>query len=170
MDTTTNDNEKRNSRKEFAMMLQRNEGIIFRLCFALGDHSIENARDLFQDICLHLWNGWDKYKGQCKESTWVYKVAINTLKMKHRRHRTHIEYVSIDKTMLNMLADNTKDSHIEDIYEIIDSLDSGEQQLVYLYLDGNTMKEIASIVGKSENAVKQKIYRIFKKIRNRYGK
>ncbi len=168
MKTTSNDTGRKDSRKEFALMLHRNESIIYRLCFALGDHSVENAQDLFQDICLHLWEGWDKYKGQCKESTWVYKIATNTLKMSHRQRRKHIEVVPVDKCLFERMADRTKDSRIEGLYEIIDGLDPGEKRLVYLYLDGIPMKEISVIVGKSESAVKQKLHRTIHKIRDRY--
>ena len=71
-------------------------------------------------------------------------------------------------TLFRSMADRTKDSRIEGLYEIIDGLDPGEKRLVYLYLDGIPMKEISVIVGKSESAVKQKLHRTIHKIRDRY--
>ena len=49
MDIVKNvDTELLNSQDEFVMMLQRNESLINRLCYALGDHSAYCTDELFQ--------------------------------------------------------------------------------------------------------------------------
>ena len=37
----------------------------------------QDAMDLSQEVFIKLWRSIGKYRGDCKFSTWIYKIAIN---------------------------------------------------------------------------------------------
>jgi len=37
----------------------------------------QDAMDLSQEVFIKLWRSIGKYRGDCKFSTWIYKVAVN---------------------------------------------------------------------------------------------
>lgn len=162
------DTEFLNSQDEFVMMLQRNESLINRLCYALGDHSAYCTDELFQEVCIRLWRGWNRYKDIGIETTWVYKVTLNTIRMELRRKRSRVKLVCVDSNYLESIADEARNPAVADLYGIIDRLPWDERQLVYLYLDRLTANEIANITGKTETAVRQKIHRLMTKIKRKY--
>ena len=38
----------------------------------------EDAQDLLQEILLQLWSSLPAFRGEAKESTWIYRVSFNT--------------------------------------------------------------------------------------------
>jgi RNA polymerase sigma factor (sigma-70 family) len=40
--------------------------------------------DLVQEILLQLWRSLPRFQGKAKESTWIYRVALNTALAWHR--------------------------------------------------------------------------------------
>ena len=154
--------------EKFMQMLSRNESVIYTLCLALGDGSAANTRDLFQDVCINLWRGMCQYEDFGKERAWVYSVTFNTIKSSLRRRKHSDIFIPVDNKRLEALEEEAKDSRIVELYNIINSLGINEKQIFYLYLDNVSMQDIAAIVGKSEKSVKQKIYRIKKKIKKIY--
>lgn len=164
------DTKLRDSQSEFMMMLQRNESLIVRLCYALGDHSAYCTNELFQEVCIRLWRGWPGYKGLGFEKTWVYKVTLNTIRMELRRKRSRVKLVCVDSKYLDFIAEEAANPVVADLYSIIDRLPWDEQRLAYLYFDRLTAREIANITGKTETAVRQKIHRLMLKIKRDYEK
>lgn len=59
--------------------MNRWETSLLRLCFAyLGDRSL--AEDAVQETFLKAWKGWDRFRREADEKTWLTRIAINTAK------------------------------------------------------------------------------------------
>ena len=65
-------------------LLKEHTGIILKVCAMYvpyrhphSEEWREEVRDLFQEIALNLCESWPQFRGQCSESTWVYRVATN---------------------------------------------------------------------------------------------
>ena len=158
--------------KEFYEMLDSCQGVILGICFLFSDRGTAEADDLYQEILLSLWEGFHTFRHESDMKTWVYKVALNTARM-HRRNQMHERKMvvgSISEKLCDSLAEEQGDEQIAILYSLIDRLDEEEKQIVYLYIDRMKVKQIASVVGKSEGAVKQIIRRIKIKLRMLYEK
>jgi len=35
-------------------------------------------KDLYQDVVINLWKGFEGYEGKGKPSSWIYRVGLNT--------------------------------------------------------------------------------------------
>ncbi|WP_240964558.1 sigma factor [Flavivirga algicola] len=37
----------------------------------------EDLKDYYQEVCLQIWRSKDKFRGDSKWSTWVYRLSLN---------------------------------------------------------------------------------------------
>ena len=59
--------------------MERWEASLMRMCFAyLGDATL--AEDAVQETFLKAWKGYERFRGQASEKTWLMRIAINTCK------------------------------------------------------------------------------------------
>ncbi|MCZ6672410.1 MAG: RNA polymerase sigma factor, partial [Verrucomicrobia bacterium] len=65
-------------------------GIIVRIARAnaVNPHDQE---DLIQEISIQIWNSIPQFKGKSKESTFIYRVAINTAITRSRKEIRQLE-------------------------------------------------------------------------------
>ena len=63
--------------QEFISIIKANEGVIYKLTKIYAD-SIEDKKDLYQEVVYQLWKSFPSFKGNSHVSTWMYRVALNT--------------------------------------------------------------------------------------------
>ena len=145
-------------------MLRRSRNILYRICLAFTDRQPDNVDDLYQEIVANLWHGWSKFRCESDSMTWVYRVALNTAGMELRKNKKNrYRFLSVSEELLETLAEET-DPRKEELYDLINLLPDDDKKLLLLHLDHLTNAQIATIAGISESAVKQRLYRIRKKL------
>ena len=152
--------------EEFLTALHNSQQIIFNICLTFTNRQHDNVRDLYQDIVCNLWSAWGSFRHQSSPQTWIYRIALNTATGQLRRHRRTPQIVSIDDSILVTLTDPEENKLYDELYHLIDLLDNEDKQLLFLYLDRHSMKEIAQIVQSTEDAVKHRIMRLKRKLIN----
>ena len=66
-------------------------GIIIKICRAYTDTQ-EDFEDYYQEVCLQIWKSKEKFRGDSKWSTWIYRLTLNiclTLIKKKKNNRQH---------------------------------------------------------------------------------
>ena len=63
--------------KEFLDMIAAQKRIIYKVCYIYAKDR-DDLNDLFQEVVLNLWKGFPHYRGNGKQSTWVYSIAMKT--------------------------------------------------------------------------------------------
>lgn len=63
---------------EYMKLIQKHEKIIHKV-IGLHVDVAEDRRDLYQEILLQTWRSFSNFKGNSAFSTWLYKVALNTV-------------------------------------------------------------------------------------------
>ena len=155
-------------------MVLRTNRIVQRVCVLFSDHSAEGIHDLYQDIICEMWRSFHRYRHASSETTWVYRVALNTALRQHRDHRRHPILVPLDCLCFDTMAADIGDADNdlkERLYHLIGQLPADERTLAYMYTDNMPMREIADVLDISENAVKLRIRRIkvkLKKLNDEY--
>src|ERR1019366_10666678 len=60
----------------------------------------QDQDDLFQDVLLQLWSSIPAFRGEAKETTWIYRVAFNTAlawrRVERRRRERHETFLKFD--------------------------------------------------------------------------
>ena len=146
----------------FGDWLAGHKGILFKVVHA---YAFEHAdrQDLFQEVILQVWHSVDAFRGESSVPTWLYRVALNTAiawTRKEGRHQRGKQPLEVVEGLLTAASSERADPRVEWLYQQIAQLRDVDRSVALLMLDGFSYKEIASIVGITENNVGVKINRI----------
>ena len=66
-----------NVEQEFLSVIREYERVIYKVCYL---YTTPNAtlNDLYQEVVLNIWKAFPKFRRECKISTWIYRIALNT--------------------------------------------------------------------------------------------
>lgn len=151
---------KQGREQSFLSLVEDHKGIIYKVAYAYAK-SLNDRKDLFQEIMLSLWKAYPSFKGNSKISTWIYKVALYTAITKYRSEKKQIRYEQIQQDYKN-ISDSFKDDFDEQVkflYQAIAQLSSVDKAIVLLLLEEKSYKEIAQIMGLKPTAVAMRINR-----------
>ena len=144
---------------EYIKLIQKHNGIIHKV-IGLYVNNQEDKRDLHQEVLLQAWKSYKNFKGQSEFSTWLYKVALNTVLTFNKKRKINED---IDKIEAVESAQESKEDY-EILYHVIKSFEEVDRMLITLHLDGFKNKKIAEITGMTQNHINVKIHRIKAKI------
>lgn len=60
----------------FQKIFEENKGLIYSLSFRLLGNRQE-AENLTQEVFLHAFRAYPRFRGESKASTWLYRIAVN---------------------------------------------------------------------------------------------
>lgn len=130
----------------------------------------ETAYDITAHVFLKAMQSLKNYtfKG-LPFSSWLYRIARNEVIDFHRQ-KPHERAVSIDKTGLGNILQDTDDSlkeeHIQLILKELKTLSEEEMQIIEMkYFEKRQFKEIAEILDITETNAKVRAHRIIEKLR-----
>jgi len=155
--------------KLFLSVLESHKGIIFKVantyCFDEPDKD-----DLIQEITLQIWLSIEKFNGNYRWSTWIYRIALNTSISFYRKNKTRKEKTVSLHPIIELPSLEEKDFENEDFYllrKFVRELKEIDRALILLHLEGLDSKEIADIIDTTQTNVTTKISRIKKKLRKK---
>jgi len=146
------------SEREFTELIDQNRGILYKVIRLYVRHE-EDERDLFQEIILQAWRSYPNFKGNSKFSTWLYRVALNTVLTFKRRPQLVVPHEDLALLRVTTGEKNPKEE-TEALYIAIRELNEIDRMIVTLHLDGYENEEIADIAGLTKNNTAVKLHRI----------
>lgn len=161
--------------EQFQTLVDDHRKILYKICHSYC-RDRDSREDLAQEILVQLWRSFGRFDGQninrrCRFSTWMYRIALNVAISFYRRESVRRRCVISDEAQL-IEASGESASRPEDVqllYRFIDGLDPLNKALILMYLDEQTYREIADVLGISETNVATKINRLKNKMRQEYG-
>lgn len=152
----------------FTDLLEQHRGIVVKVAGTYCWHS-DDRDDLSQEIVAQLWRAFPRYDDSQSFSTWMYRVALNVAISWLRRHRIRQRHtVAFDEdahapAVTGRVPD--EDGRIAFLQHFIESLDPLNRALLLLYLEEQSYRAIAEILGISETNVATKISRLKQRVR-----
>ena len=147
-----------NKETDFSRIVREHKSTIYTVCYMFSKDKQE-VDDLFQEVLVKLWQGYDSFQGKSDLRTWIYRVSLNTcisIDRKKKRRKTQPLLEGID-----LFDKNDADNRQTDIlHERIGRLQPFDRAIVLLWLENMSYDEIAQIVGISVKNVSVKLYRI----------
>jgi RNA polymerase sigma factor (sigma-70 family) len=134
------------------------------------EYNHQEAEDLYQEICLAVCQALGRFRGDCSERTFVYRVAHN----KSLTHRGRKKPASISLDDAGPLVDTGENIEVvrhriqrqKSLLEAIRQLPEIQRQIVTLRLEGLPQKEIAEVVGTTENNIAVRLNRARKALKS----
>lgn len=152
-----------NSEKKRLEALYEREGqnvykYVYHLC---GDREL--AEDITQETFLKASGALKKFKGQCKEMTWLCQIAKHLLyaewKKKRRLNITDMlpeetaDEKDVEKTILQVMEKL-------EWFQKLQGLDAITREVIYLRIYGElSFKEIGEVLDRTENWARVTFYR-----------
>lgn len=124
-----------------------------------------DASDAVQETFIKYMEHKKEFHNSEHEKAWLLRVNINICKNMMRFHRLH---PTIGFDTINLSYQEDKD------YELMSALlrlrKQAKEVLILYFIEGYRNKEIAAILGISENAVKKRLERAKKELIQEYDK
>lgn len=150
--------------RRFTDIVNRHKRTIYTVCYMFSQDRDE-IEDLFQDILVRMWNGFESFRGESSLNTWVWRVSLNTcLNFEKTRTRggQRVE-LPVD---IGLSDESDADAmQISQLHERIGKLGFIDRSIILLWLENMSYDEIGAIVGISPKNVSVKLVRIREKLK-----
>lgn len=149
----------------FLANIRKHKGVLYKVSKMYMD-TTEDREDLFQEIVLQLWKSYDNFKGNSEFSTWMYRVALNTAIVYLKKEKKNSSTVTYETTMDIAVEEysHEKENQLKYFYKAVQELNSIEKALIFLFLEGQSHKDIGKNLGLSEVNARVKLNRTKEKL------
>ena len=142
----------------FARLVKEQKNTIYTVCYMFSKDQDE-VNDLFQEILVNLWKGFEGFEGRSNIRTWVYRVSLNTCISQDRKKKKNKSVpLSMDIDLFNDSDDDTR--QVEMLRSRINKLGPFDRAIILLWLENMSYEEIGQVVGISTKNVSVRLFRI----------
>lgn len=152
-----------NKTTDFEQLVTEYKSTVYSVCFMFVETRAE-ADDLFQEVLIHLWEGFSNFRGEASLRSWVYRVSMNTCISYKRKKKIKTTPLDIEPDILE--GDSFESRQTLQLHQRISKLEPIDRALVLLWLENLQYDEIAAITGISPKAVGVRLVRIKEKLKN----
>lgn len=149
--------------KQFEELVKQYKRTIYSVCYMFSRDN-EEINDLFQEILVRLWLGFDQFEQRSSVNTWVYRIALNTAINSDKRAKRRPQTVPLSTDIDPYDPQDSSFEQVRQLYALINQLDVMDRGLVLLWLEGIGYDEIAAIMGITVANVGIKLHRIKEKL------
>ena len=150
--------------RQFAKTVREHKSTIYTVCYMFSKDDDE-VNDLFQEVLINLWKGYDSFGHRSDIRTWIYRVALNTcISLDRKKRRSATVRLAMD---INLFEDRDEDTRQVDLlHKRISRLQPFDRAIVLLWLEDLSYEEIGQIVGISTKNVSVRLFRIREQLKN----
>ena len=149
----------------FENWLIEHKGVVLKVARAYT-LTTEDCQDLAQEILLQVWRSLPQFQGRASASTWFCRVALNTAldwhRKEHRRQERQQPILAIEDLSVAGLDSSqqlVQREVVERLYAAIRQLPKTDAALILLYLDDQSYRQMAEVLGISQSNVGVKLNR-----------
>ena len=154
---------------QFTKIIKEYRKTIYTVCYFYSKDS-EEVNDLYQEILINLWKGFEKFRGESSLKTWIWRVSLNTCNNQERKKKSSVQTIplSIDIDLYN--DDDVQSKQIQMLYDRINRLDVFDRAIILLWLENMNYQDIADVVGISLSNVTTRLFRIKEQLKSMSNK
>ena len=164
--------------RQFAQTVAEQKSTIYTVCYMFSQDADE-VNDLFQEVLVNLWKGFESFEHRSDIKTWIYRVALNTCisidrKKKRRQSALGLWPLATSGTQevrltmdINLFEDRDEDTRqVDMLHKRISKLQPFDRAIVLLWLENLSYEEIGQIVGITAKNVSVRLFRIREQLKN----
>ena len=154
---------------QFTKMVKEYRKTIYTVCYFYSKDT-EEVNDLYQEILINLWKGFEKFRGESSLKTWIWRVSLNTCNNQERKKKSSVQTIplSIDIDLYN--DDDVQSKQIQMLYDRINRLDVFDRAIILLWLENMNYQDIADVVGISLSNVTTRLFRVKEQLKSMSNK
>ena len=126
--------------QQFAQTVKEHKSTIYTVCYMFSQDADE-VNDLFQEVLVNIWKGFDSFEHRSDIKTWIYRVALNTcISIDRKKRRAATTRVTMD---INLFEDRDEDTkQVDMLHKRISKLQPFDRAIVLLWLENLPYEEI----------------------------
>ena len=98
--------------QQFTKTVTEHKSTIYTVCYMFSQDADE-VNDLFQEVLVNLWKGFESFEQRSDIRTWIYRVALNTcISLDRKKRRQATARLSMD---INLFEDRDEDTRQVDM-------------------------------------------------------
>jgi len=152
----------------FAELVDQYKGMVLNLVARMSG-KVENPEDLAQEVFIRVWKGMSSFRGDCKLSTWIYRIALNLAIAESKTARSRSQFLDIDDPVVErgpQFVEDNDNPYAEEVrlkeqmLRLLPGMpDKHRTAVVLFYLREFSYNEIAEIMDVPVGTVKSYLFR-----------
>lgn len=153
--------------QSFLAHIELHKGILYKLSKLYMDNE-EDRADLFQEMIFQLWSSYSTFEGKSLFSTWMYRVALNTalVFVKNDKKKLKSEELTDRIDAVEYSDHQQKEEQLAYFYQAVHELNDIEKALIFLFLEGQSHRDIGLQLGISEGNARVRLNRTKDKLQD----
>jgi len=147
---------KRSDATAFERLYRMHIDRVYGLCLRMTGNVAE-AEDCAQEAFIQAWNKLDKFRGDSAFSTWLHRIAVNSVLGRARKSKREQDRIQVAFEQSSAPASEADNGELRDLSDAVDRLPEGARHVfvlhaVYGYSHEETgaMLEIAAGTSKAQ--------------------
>ncbi len=126
------------------------------------------VEDVVQEVFLHVYRSLGSFRGEARFRTWLYRLAINVVRMHLRRARSRPRFAAVEVPEGPRADAPPQDgpddevdtqARVRKLYRLLDQLSDKKREILVLHdFEGMPAKEIADLVGVPVLTVRTRLF------------
>ena len=148
----------------FSQLYLRYQSKLVRYCARVLKDDVAQAADIVDEAMFDVWRSAGNFAGRSKPSTWIYSIARNKLiSWLRKTSEVTLEDESILDALIDPAATPAEELAMDDMQQqllrLMDQLTDEHREVLKLtYFEDKSVKEVAELLGISENTVKTRMF------------
>ncbi len=158
----------RGDRRAFERLYRRHVGRVHALCLRLSGHR-ETAEDCVQEAFVNAWRALPTFQARSRFSTWLHRIAVNTVLSRHRGLAARLESTAGDDPAV-LDRRTVEDAPPLDLEAAIAALPDGARHVLVLAgVYGFSHDEVSTELGIAVGTSKAQLHRARQLLAARLG-
>ena len=132
---------------------------VYGLCLRMTGN-VSEAEDCTQDAFIQAWNKMMKFRGDSAFSTWLHRIAVNTVLGRIRKSKREQDRVQAVNDVYTTRVDTGDSGELRDLAEAINRLPERARHVFVLHaVYGYSHDEAAAMLGVAAGTSKAQLHR-----------
>lgn len=132
---------------------------VYGLCLRMTGN-VSEAEDCTQEAFIQAWNKLDRFRGDSAFSTWIHRIAVNSVLGRMRKSRREQDRIQVAAETGPSPASMGDSGELRDLSDAVDRLPEGARHVFVLYaVYGYTHAEAGNMLGIATGTSKAQLHR-----------
>ncbi len=132
---------------------------VYGLCLRMTGNASE-AEDCTQEAFIQAWNKLSKFRGDSAFSTWIHRIAVNSVLGRMRKSRRELDRIQAVTDISPVPETVGDDGNFEDLQQAVDDLPDGAKHVFVLHaVYGYSHDETGEMLGIATGTSKAQLHR-----------
>ncbi len=149
----------RSDSRAFEALYKMHVDRVYGVCLRMTGN-VSEAEDCAQDAFIQAWNKMDKFRGDSAFSTWLHRIAVNSVLSRIRKAKREQDRITLVNDTAAPTVTTGDTGELRDLSEAVDRLPEGARNVFVLHaIYGYSHDETGDMLGIATGTSKAQLHR-----------